>query len=235
MTTQTNKSAFTLIELLVVITIISLLIAILLPALSKAREASKRVQCANTMHQIGLATSMYANDYKEQLPVAVDVNISSSYRWARLLIYYFNARAQYGSAGAALICEQTRSFICPSDPVTIPLSSATNNPLNVTRCDYGWTRQVAVGGDLVVSKVQTYRISQIHQAGLTLLSADNWEIHNNVRYEPRTLGVNGSEIKDWHSNEGANMLFADFHASFTQKQDIKLPGITTGRYLYSMP
>lgn len=230
-----HQTAFTLIELLVVISIIALLIAILLPALSKAREASRRVQCANTMHQIGLATSMYTNEFNERLPVAVDVNVSSSYRWARLLIYYFNARAQYGSAGAAVICEKTRYFICPSDPITVPLSSATNNPLNVTRCGYGWTRQVAVGGDFVVSKVQTHRISQIQKASLTLLSADNWEIHNNVRYEPRTLGVNGSEIKDWHNNEGNNMLFADFHAGFTQKQDILLPGTTTGRYLYTMP
>ncbi len=235
MNQSTYKRGFTLIELLVVISIIALLIAILLPALSKAREASRRITCANTMHQIGLATSMYANDFEEHLPVAVDVNVSSSYRWARLLIYYFNSQAGYGSANAANICAQTRLFQCASGPTTPPLSSATNNPIDVTRCDYGWTRQVAVGGDMVVSKVQTYRISQIQKAGLTLISGDNWNAYNNVRYEPRTMGVSGSEIKDWHSNEGLNMLFVDFHASFTQKQDIQLPGMITGRYLYTMP
>ena len=127
---------FTLVELLVVITIISMLMALLLPAVQSAREAGRRATCMNNQQQIGKAMLSYESSlgelpgYQETLctPTAGGHrNVS----WEILLFPYLEANDIYSrwkdpnTADASLPTPQLAYFICPSDTTA---SRAAGNP-----------------------------------------------------------------------------------------------------------
>ncbi|MEN0020226.1 MAG: type II secretion system protein [Planctomycetota bacterium] len=76
-----HTRAFTLIELLVVISIISLLMGILLPSLSGARQSAWRVVCASNMRQIGVATQTYALNNKREIYLPSLIGVEDNIGW----------------------------------------------------------------------------------------------------------------------------------------------------------
>jgi prepilin-type N-terminal cleavage/methylation domain-containing protein len=121
------KKSFTLIELLVVIAIIAVLVAILLPGLSMARENARKSVCGANLRQMGLGTTMYANDNKEMIPggfIGQGLGLCVGSTWGSSGVRP-NPRT-YGCLGYELFHSQKISaptFFCPS---FVPTDNETN-------------------------------------------------------------------------------------------------------------
>ena len=125
-----RRPGFTLIELLVVIAIIAILIALLLPAVQQAREAARRTQCKNNLHQLGLAMHNYLDAMRVLPPQSTYLQnftaANQAGHWspqARILPFIEQANLSSlidfnlgYSPQSSVLSVRVPMFICPSDP-----------------------------------------------------------------------------------------------------------------------
>ncbi|HYE21609.1 MAG TPA: prepilin-type N-terminal cleavage/methylation domain-containing protein [Tepidisphaeraceae bacterium] len=127
-----DPRAFTLVELLVVIGIIALLISILLPALSKARESANTTKCLSNLRQIAQAAELYAGDNKGVV-IPYQNELQDHWSWIMLNAQYITGAKTATNGGYSSAPETGSIFFCPSgnsDVVSIDLNSNKTVPSN---------------------------------------------------------------------------------------------------------
>lgn len=122
-----SRTGFTLIELLVVISIIALLIAILLPTLSAARESARSITCASNMRQLGIMLHTYATENEDFFPTQ-NSRIPGNLYWREALERsgIIDNIHRVSSLPSDAIDKSLTAFFCPGDHDT----SLTNNPVS---------------------------------------------------------------------------------------------------------
>ncbi len=168
-----QTKAFTLIELLVVISIIALLIAILMPALGKAREQGKMVYCKTNLKNITLAMTMYADDNDGKVHSSPNQGMWYIYRSGpdgpintNIMIDKNHGNAYWGVAYFPY-CSNVDAFICPKSKYMDDLGDYANS-------EAYWHGTYALNGFLSGRK-ETRRINTTRRASERILALDHIE------------------------------------------------------------
>ena len=233
-----RRKAFTLVELLVVIGIIALLIGILLPVLSKAREAANVLVCATHLREIGMACSVYAADNNGRLPIPIGGGAANNMSYSAILFKPDNGywgQMDFGQGtlapylhGAAIA---QRLFSCPSDtdprysafgPVTANREMPdTPQPMVLRNFSYAFSPYLA--GDLVGAHYIGTKISQIRRPADKLLIQETF-MPNGANHI--TVGYNIDAVpcaiflSRRHGGK-CNLYFADGHVQLFDPESLR--------------
>lgn len=205
-TRSARARAFTLIELLVVISIIALLIAILLPAVRRARESARNVVCLSGLRQIGIAVAQYTEANGQFLPPASAASLTA---FDVLLDPYLNTLPPLDSTA-----ETGGLWTCPSDHLP-----PNRGYVQFQRRSYGLNYYLGNVAFWFPPAGVSANIEDI--TGRATVIADTWEAVIGTRsemgaaqvwYGPSTLALfhyEGNLFGLFHFETGGNYLFVD--------------------------
>jgi len=228
-----RRAGFTLIELLVVISIIALLMAILMPALSKVKDQAKAAICLSNMHQLGVAWQMYTSDNRQQFTHGLEWVVP-------LFPYYVNRKL--------LICGSASKPVIPPE-LGVPQRGGKFSPwVRWEHVDIGgateyvcfigsygynfWCTENTGGGR---GAVRLWRKADVRRAayapiltdsaavGYCPTAADSPPVYDGQIYfsEPEDIDEIRSACLNRH-NEAVNVLFFDFSVRRTGLKELWL-------------
>ena len=189
-------SKFTLIELLVVIAIIAILAAMLLPALTRARETAYSANCINKLKQLGTVMGMYTNDNADMLPHHYNGNelTIGGMTWTRVIgpKYFGFKNTNWQRWG-----QREHGLICPGSVKTLDqIYKATSGG------ETGWV--TSYGFNVGASYKKVSRLKSASR-GIMIADANN----TYMAYRPWYTGSASKHI--WRHQNKCNYLFIDGH------------------------
>jgi len=235
--------AFTLVELLVVIGIIAILIALLLPALNKARDQANTLACQSNMRQVGILTANYVADNNGWLPFcsysAPDGLASQNTIWQA----YIAANSPTDNADPANANPTAIPFNCNSLLLICP--GTVSEYFTGTGLAYAsdvdtkgvTTYFVAVSTEVCVRDDAQYgipgrKISQFHRTSQIMLACDNYGRPILGQEGNWAGGGSGAQNVRFRHNRGQNinLVFLDGHAESWEYSSCQGPGVTNKAY-----
>jgi prepilin-type N-terminal cleavage/methylation domain-containing protein/prepilin-type processing-associated H-X9-DG protein len=206
---QGSLDAFTLIELLVVVAVIAILAALLLPALSRAKDRARTVACKSNLHQIGVALATYRTDYQKYPP-------SMTYVFAPPTIFV----ARWDKTLLPYLANNTNIYLCPSlKPAKPPLpSDAPPNPsygFNALGTARDGDKSLGLDGSLGSVSLPV-RESEVLVPSDLIAIGDYPQLFNGYPQDGDITGALNEPddyLADRHDG-GANVLFCDTHIEY---------------------